>query len=278
LTRSVHVRVPASSANLGPGFDALGLALSLPFDAWAFAGDEPPAIDASIVDDQHPVMVAFRYFSGEGRIAVRSAIPPGRGLGYSGAARVAGLLLAAVQHGRSVSDASADVLAAATKLEGHPDNVAASLLGGVVVAASGRALRVPLAVEPGVVVWIPSTETSTDASRAVLPTQIPFADAVFNVGRTSLLIAALVIGDTAALRDATADRLHQDLRLRDRPASRAALRAALEAGAWCAWLSGSGPSIAALAPVDQAAVIAAALPVDGEVRVLAIDTAGAKLA
>jgi homoserine kinase len=134
-----------------------------------------------------------------------------------------------------------------------------------------------LAVEPAVVVWVPDSETSTDESRAVLPAQVSMADAVFNIGRASLLVAALAAGDIAALRDATADRLHQDRRLRERPASRAAFEAALDAGAWCAWVSGSGPTIAALASIDHALAIAAALPVDGEARVLAIDTVGARL-
>jgi homoserine kinase len=250
------------------------MSLSMSFEARVLGRGDGLAPGEHLAPESHPAVVAFRSFSGAGDLALRSDIAPGRGLGYSGAARVAGLVAASVQHGRTLDASAADVLAAASALEGHPDNVAASLYGGVVVAAGGRAVAVPLAVEPAVVVWVPDAETSTDESRAVLPAQVSMADAVFNIGRASLLVAALAAGDIAALRDATADRLHQDRRLRDRPASRAALEAALDAGAWCAWVSGSGPTIAALASIDHALAIAAALPADGEARVLAIDTVG----
>jgi homoserine kinase len=204
-------------------------------------------------------------------------IPPGRGLGYSGAARVGGLLAAAVQQGRPVHEDRTDLLAAATELEGHPDNVGASIHGGVVVAAAGRAVRVPLAVPAVVVVWIPPEETSTDAAREVLPATVPFADAVFNLGRAALLVAALAVGDVASLRAATEDRLHQDVRLDHRPRSREALTAFVEGGAWGAWLSGSGPTVAGLCAPDQADGLAANLPEGAHVRTLSIPDAGAEI-
>ncbi len=265
----VTVRVPASSANLGPGFDALGMALSL----HAVLGTGRALADdtsSRAVDEHHPAFIAFRRAGGEGPLRLRCPIPMGRGLGFSGAVRIAGLLAAQAQRGEPV-----EVLSEATQLEGHADNVAASLLGGVVAAAGGHAVRVPLGFDPTVVVWVPTTTTSTDESRKRLVAEISRADAVFNVGRTALLVAALAAGDVSALRAATEDRLHQDARFAGVPQSRRALDAALAAGAWCGWLSGSGPTVATLCAVDDAESIAASMPPDGHTKVLTIDTEGA---
>jgi len=167
------------------------------------------------------------------------------------------------------------MLAIASELEGHADNVAASLFGGIVATADGRAVRVPLAFDPAIVVWIPSFTTSTDESRTKMGRDVPLDDAVFNIGRTALLVAALAAGDVAALRSATQDRLHQDVRLSSVEPSRAALEAALDAGAWCSWLSGSGPTVAAMCPYDDADELAARMPSDGHTKVLRIDHGGA---
>lgn len=270
------VRVPASSANLGPGFDTLGMALGLVLELGPLddTGGVVPA-GARQAEDTHPSAVAYRLAGGEGAVWVRSPIPMGRGLGFSGAARVAGLLAGLVRGGVDPADAGDEVLARATALEGHADNVAASLLGGVVATAGGRVVRVPLAFDPAVVVWIPSFTTSTDASRGKLPATVDRRDAVFNVGRTALLVAALAAGDVAALRTATEDRLHQDVRLRNAEPSRRAMAEAIEAGAWCSWLSGSGPTVALFCAQDRAEAVAAALPGDGHTKILRIDHAGA---
>jgi homoserine kinase len=271
------VRVPASSANLGPGFDALGMALSLYAEAGVIDG-EPPA-NAQHADEFHPATIAFRRAGGEGSLWVCSPIPVGRGLGFSGAVRVAGLVAAhAQQHGADPQRLSHDLarlLGVAADLEGHADNVAASLYGGIVATAGGRAVRIPLAFDPAIVAWIPSFTTSTDESRAKLGRDVPLTDVVFNIGRTALLVAALAAGDVEALRSATEDRLHQDRRLAAAAPSKDALQAALEAGAWCAWLSGSGPTVAAMCPLDEAEGVAAAMPDGGHTKVLRIDHAGA---
>lgn len=264
------IRVPASTANVGPAFDALGVALAVYLEV-TVGGDDAAA-------ETHPAVRAFRQAGGTGPLSVTAGFPGGRGLGYSGAARVAGLLAAMAQSGRGLYESRDAVLAQATELEGHPDNAAASLLGGVVAAAGGHATRVPLAVEPAVVVWVPDRETATKESRRRLAASVPFDDAAFNVGRSALLVAALAAGDTAALRAATEDRLHQGARLARVPDSRAALRAALDAGAWGAWLSGSGPSVAAFADPADARAIAAALPESGRAIVLRIDDEGATTA
>lgn len=269
----MHVMVPASSANLGPGFDALGMALTLHFECGT--GDAPEG--ASTAEERHPAMDAFRRAGGTGPLWVRGRIPMGRGLGFSGAARVGGIVAAHAQRGvDDVADVRREVLHLATELEGHPDNVAASLVGGVTASAGGEVAVVPVAFPTSVVVWVPDFTTSTDKSRTAIPQDLPLADAVFNIGRATLLLAALASGDRAVLREATRDRLHQDRRLADAPASAEALTAALGTNALAAWLSGSGPTVAALCDPGEAPAVAAALPGGGTVKVLDIDTDGAR--
>lgn len=270
------IRVPASSANLGAGFDVLGMALTL----HAEIGVGAPPTGARAVDEHHPADVAFRRLGGTGELWMRSPIPAGRGLGFSGAARVGGAAAALVQRdGAHVLDDEAarrEVLAVTAELERHADNVAASLHGGVVVTAGDVVTRVPLAFNPVVVVWIPdATTTSTDQSRGRLPDTVTRADAVFNLGRVATFVAACATGDLAALRVATEDRLHQPQRLAQVPESAMALHAALGAGAWAAWLSGSGPTVAAVCESGRADTVAAALPANGHAKLLRIDHDGA---
>lgn len=261
------VRVPASSANVGPAFDAVAVALGVHLEV-SDEGDEP-------APETHPAARAFRGAGGQGRLFVRSHFPGGRGLGFSAAARVAGLLAAQAQRGGTVREQRAETLRAATELEGHADNAAAALFGGVVAVAGRHVVRVPLARDLAIVVWVPAAETATASARRLLPEQVPFEDAVFNIGRTALLVAALAAGEVEAMRVATEDRLHQDRRLARARDTRIAMDAMLGAGAFAAWLSGSGPSAAAFADRDGAAAIAAALPKTGRALVLDIDDEGA---
>ncbi len=269
------VRTPASSANLGAGFDVLGMALGL--HAESGVGDPPRR--AVVVDDRHPADIAFRRLGGDGPLWFRSPIPVGRGLGFSGAARVGGAAAAMAQT-RGVAalddaDTRAEILSVTSELERHADNVAASIYGGVVVAAGDDVIRVPLAFNPMVVVWVPeSTTTSTEHSRGRLPEEVSRADAVFNIGRAAMFVAACATGDVAALRTATEDRLHQVHRLADVPDSAVALATALDAGAWAAWLSGSGPTIAALCDPGRADDVARLMPDSGHVKLLRIDHEG----
>jgi len=272
------IRVPASSANLGAGFDALGMALSIHFDCGICDDDTPK--DARICDERHPATVAFHAAGGTGKLWVRDGIPMGRGLGFSGAARVGGALAAVLQRdGIDVARSDAGrrrAFEVALDLEGHPDNAAASAFGGVVACAGRDVVVVPAALKPSIVVWIPtSTTTSTKESRTKLSPTVSLDDAVFNLSRAALLVAAFASGDHTVLREATRDRLHQDVRLALVPDTRAALHAALDAGAWGAWLSGSGPTMAcACAPADVSR-IQAAMPAGGDVRVTSIDDLGA---
>ena len=277
-TQSFFVRVPASSANLGPGFDALGMALSVHLEMGPVFNGEIPS-GAKMIDEYHPGHIAFRSYGGVGDVWVRSKIPMGRGLGFSGAARVAGVVAAHAQkNGSSVEALTAarkDLLHASTQLEGHPDNVAASLVGGVTASASGEVVRLPLALDPAILAWVPETQTSTEKSRTAIATTLSLSDAVLNIGHTALLMGALASGHIEVLRIATQDRIHQDIRLANAPSSKAALEAALNTAAWCAWLSGSGPTVAVMCAKSDARQIASQLPQSGDVLELTIDQQGA---
>jgi homoserine kinase len=275
---SFFVRVPASSANLGPGFDALGMALSVHLEMGPVINGVIPA-DGKIIDQYHPGHIAFRSYGGVGDVWVRSKIPMGRGLGFSGAARVAGVVAAHAQkHGVSndaLFAARKDLLHASTQLEGHPDNVAASLVGGVTASASGEVVRLQLALDPTILAWVPETQTSTEKSRTAIATTLSLSDAVLNIGHAALLMGALASGDIEVLRTATQDRIHQDIRLANAPSSKAAIDAALDTAAWCAWLSGSGPTVAVMCAKSDAKQIASQLLQSGDVLELTIDQLGA---
>jgi homoserine kinase len=274
----VIITAPASSANLGPGFDSLAIALGLPFRL--AVGESGDGDDFLPVEASHPAAVAFRAAGGDPAVELfwRSPVPPGRGLGFSGAARVAGAYAAGRTDGLDHAAARDGALAVAAGLEGHPENAAASAAGGFVVAAAGRVLGLPVPDGLSIIVWSPDTTTSTDASRRSLPVRVGLDDATFSVGRAALWVAALATGDLDALRDACEDRLHQDHRLAARPGSRAARDHLLgRPEVLAAWLSGSGPSIAALVPSGPADVVAADLPAGAQVRVLTVDPVGVHL-
>lgn len=273
---ALHVRVPASSANLGPGFDALGMALTLHLEMGIDDGSALPEF-AKIINDSHPSLAAFRHAGGTGDVWVRSVIPMGRGLGFSGAARVAGVVLGHAQrNGKdSLVNDQKELLRLSTELEGHPDNVAASLVGGVTASTGGEVVKLPLGFDPAFIAWVPETQTSTEKSRTAIASSIPLADVVFNIGHTALLMAAFAAGDIAVLREATKDRMHQDVRFAASPNSHEAYQAALATDAWCTWLSGSGPTVGVLCAKVDAAGIADQLPKSGVSHILNIDHDGA---
>ena len=273
---ALRVRVPASSANLGPGFDALGMALSLHLEMGIDDGSALPEF-AKVIDDSHPSLAAFRHAGGTGNVWVRSVIPMGRGLGFSGAARVAGVVLGHAQRNgkESLIADRKELLRLSTELEGHPDNVAASLVGGVTASTGGEVVKLPLGLDPAFIAWVPETQTSTEKSRTAIASSIPLPDVVFNIGHTALLMAAFAAGDIAVLREATKDRMHQDVRFAASPNSHEAFKAALATEAWCSWLSGSGPTVGVLCAKADAAHIAGQLPKSGASHILDIDHDGA---
>jgi homoserine kinase len=189
----VIVTAPASSANLGPGFDCLALALDLPFRL-ALASTAPDGFHRA--EASHPAVVALLEAGGPDDVACwwHSPIPPGRGLGFSGAARVAGAYAAARLDGLDHHEAREGACRVAAALEGHADNAAASAHGGVVVAAGERVARLDVPGDLSVVTWSPTSATSTDASRRRLPDSVPLADAAYSVARAALWVAALATG------------------------------------------------------------------------------------
>lgn len=244
---TLTVVVPASSANLGAGFDVLGLALALPMVVSLDPNNGRPAIG------RHPARTAFAAAGGKGEIYCDDRIPSGRGLGFSGAARVGAVALAFAQ-AESVDSSELQgfiernrdrIHRIASELEGHGDNVGASVYGGLIIASVDGARKFPVVADVRIVVWVPDHTTSTDKSRAVLPDNVAQSDAVANIASASRLVAALTTGDVDGLRGATHDRMHQDLRLASSPTGAEVLAAMVENGAECAWLSGSGPTIAA---------------------------------
>ena len=270
------VSSPASSANLGSGFDCLALAVDLPF---ALSDEPPPSGEGWLAaEPTHPGTVAFRAAGGDPATELhwRSPIPPGRGLGFSGASRVAGAFLAGLCDGLEPLDARDGAFRVAAELEGHADNAAASAHGGFVVSAGEHVGR--LVVPPGLVVlvWSPSVTTSTDASRRALPDVVPLSDASHSIAGAALWVAGLATCDLSLLRRACEDRLHQPVRLGSQPGSTEALEVLLgNDSVLAAWLSGSGPTVAALLDVGaDGATLCAELPSTGRCRTLDVATLG----
>jgi len=265
----ITVRVPATSANLGPGFDSIGLALdlwnevsvarsSLPQIAISGEGEGRLATDtANLAYRAVQVVADLAGERGAFRLVLRNRIPLARGLGSSSAAIVGGLYAADRLLGGRLSTERLITLAA--DLEGHPDNVAAALLGGLVIAcqASSGVTSARLdAPRWPVVIGVPDEESATRAARDRLPARVSRADAVANLSRSALLVAAVATGRHELLREAMNDRLHEPYRRASVPGYDAIREAALAAGAWGVALSGAGPSILAFGP---AAPVAAAM-------------------
>ena len=270
----MRARAPASTSNLGPGFDVLGLALALyvevtvaPADALVVAasgeGRHYPADATHLAARVVSSVLGHERFS----VMVRSEIPPGRGLGSSAALAVAAAAAAGAR----------DPLAVAAGFDGHGENAAASLLGGLVAATfvDGAVVTRRLLLDPGIefVVLVPDRSLETKTARALLPDSVPFADAVFNLGRLGLLVAGLA--DRAALVGAAGDdRLHQDRRSSLYPEAPELLRRLRDAGAALSCWSGAGPS---LVGICTSAAAALAVREAGEEALAAVGLSGTAL-
>ncbi len=251
---------------MGPGFDALGVAVDLSFEAVV---GERPSKRFHLAEPAHPAALGFSAAGGIGPLWWWSRIPPGRGLGFSGAAAVAGAFAAGV----SVEESCR----IATRIEGHPDNAAPSAHGGFCVAAGGHVVRLDTPAGLDVIVWWPSSTTSTKRARSALPATVPFADAVHNVGRSALLVAAMATGDIEALADAVDDRLHTAVRLALSPKSAEVLAHLRASGVVATWLSGSGPTVAAFVRTEDAASVLGGLDAfDGTALVLEVAHSGVR--
>ena len=264
----MRVTVPASSANIGPGFDCLAVALDLPFHL--DVGESRGA--AAKLEEQHPAFTAFRKAGGTGDLFSETSIPPGKGLGFSGAARVAGLAAASLQ--RSGSIRFPELLSGSGELEGHFDNVAASIYGSITATTGTSVIRLLCPPTLNIVVWVPEGKTSTNKSRTRLPSSVPLETASQALARSTVLAAAIASSDLAAIRECCVDDLHQPTRLAAQPDSAAAIQTALDSGAWGAWLSGSGPTVAAFVEKDTTDAVIASLPSSGHSKLLKVAQCG----
>jgi homoserine kinase len=294
--RQVHVRVPATTANLGSGFDILGLALQLynvftltstSETGWRVslpAGVELPADDSNLVFQAARALFTHVGMTPPGlHLSLTMHIPLARGLGSSSSAIVGGLLAANQLTGNTVDRDTLRTMAVA--LEGHPDNVTPALMGGLTlsytVEAQHRYLTLPFPPELTLVVAIPDFELSTAQARAVLPAQVSRADALFNCSRTALLVHALYSRQYELLATAMDDRLHQPYRAALVPGMTAAIAAGYAAGARGVALSGAGPTLLAVADTAPEAVATALqeafahYDVTCTTRLLHADTTGA---
>jgi len=293
--QSVTVKTPATSANMGPGFDCLGIALDIwnavsvevgarGFDISGYGEDDLPRDSSNMV-----LASAERVFRELGepvpemRVRCRNDIPTARGLGSSSAALVGGLTAGNALNGEPLSQD--DLLQIAARVEGHPDNVAPAIYGGMRIAAleNGGVMSAPVPVPPelSAVLYIPSVAMPTDEARGLLGADVPRADAVFNIARAALLVRAMATGDLRHLRIATNDRLHQPARQAIFFPMKNIIRAALGAGALGAFLSGAGSTVLALAVEKEFTIgyemadAAAKSGLDGEIRIVKPTALGA---
>jgi len=262
VSTAFTVRVPATSANLGPGFDALGLALTL-YDTVSAELSEVTSVEISgegagelPTDEKHLIVKAMREtlaelgFDAAGiKLTCVNTIPQARGLGSSSAAIVAGVTLANAFAGEPLDKPG--LLRIAGRIEGHPDNVAPCLLGGFTIAwlSGGHARAVSIEPSPAVspTLLVPGKKGLTAQARAALPDSVPHRDAAFNAGRAALLVHALTTAPEL-LFEATEDRLHQNYRAAGMPETAAMVEELRERGA-PAMVSGAGPAVLVLGPL-----------------------------
>ncbi len=258
MIRNRVVRVPASSANLGPGFDCMAAALALTLEL------EVAETGAFAIETELPIArgrenLCVRAFerlhpADDFTFRISSQIPLSGGLGSSAAAIVAGLM--AADH---LFELDADLLAHASEMEGHPDNAAASLYGGFVICADGQATRFDPPTGLEALAVVPEQAVNTRAARAALPSEVPMQDAVFNVAHAALLTLGLATGDWDMLARGLHDRLHQQARAGLFPRSMELAEGARELGALGATISGAGPTVLVWCFYEQTGAVAEAL-------------------
>lgn len=298
--RSIRVRVPGTTANCGPGFDTIGIACNIYNELELVLKKEGPLVieisgegAANIpCDSRNIVWRSIQHLLRKAKLDYKGAyikmvnqVPLSRGLGSSAAAIVAGLVAANEAIGRRFN--RGELLGMATEIEGHPDNVAPAIFGGVTISVvhDGRAESLPFLPKMALqlIVAVPDFSLSTKAARSVLPKEVPLKDAVFNVSRASLLVAALCRGEKRFLRHAFDDALHQPYRAELIPGMYDVFQAAKDHGALGAAMSGAGPCLIAFS-VGKAEQIGKAMveafarhEVKAKYLVLAIDKAGAQV-
>ncbi len=276
MKKQLHVQVPATSANLGSGFDAVGIALNF-FNDIYFTEEDKTGISIeieglgqdSIPTDFEDNMVGRAMKAAAiknrqalpkgGTLKIVNRIPPRRGLGSSSAALVGGILLGNALTGAKMT--LEDMLTLATVMEGHPDNVAPALCGGLSVSimVDGRTMTnsIPISGDLSFVTVSPQVEVSTERAREALPKTIDYQSAVFNVSRVSFLVSSLFTKQYDRLKYGLQDRLHVPYRIRLIPGGEMVLKAAEQAGALGATISGSGSTLIAFATANEKEIMAA---------------------
>ncbi len=298
--KTVRVKVPASSANLGPGYDVLGIALKLYNEVELSIGQTQNSLAVEIEgegaeslprDEKNIVwQAASKVFKRAGKkpgackLKMLNHIPLARGLGSSAAARLSGVLAANALCGNFLTQG--EILNCAAELEGHPDNIVPSLVGGLTIAGldGGRVefVKLPAPKDLCAVVCVPGFELSTKKARSVLPKTIPHRDAVYNISRVSMLLGALASKNYSLLKSAVQDRLHEPYRKKLVPGFDEVLKNGYRAGALGIALSGAGPSIFAFSVKEKAAWVGKAMErgfskfrIDAKSSVLSFDAVGA---
>jgi homoserine kinase len=252
MRRRRLVRVPASSANLGPGFDAMAAAVAMHLEVDVIeAGSFSVETDLAIARNRRNLVVrGFEALhpADDFSFRIASDIPLAGGLGSSAAAFVAGL--AAADH---LFELDADLFGLASELEGHPDNVAAALFGGVVICAGGEVARLDAPVGLEAVVAVPREAVRTREAREALPPEVPMGDAVYNLAHAATLTLGLATGDWELVARGLRDRLHQPRRAHLYPRSAELVERGAELGALGATISGAGPSVLFWSHYEQTA-------------------------
>lgn len=292
----IRVRVPATSANLGPGFDSLGIALSI-YNEYGFSfqdeGISFEGFEQEFKNEDNIIFMAMKKvfnkynfkFKGLKIKIIKQDIPISRGLGSSSSCIVAGLIGAFALMNKELE--KEEVFKLAIDIEGHPDNVCPAIFGGLVstVMANGEALYNKIEVENGVkfIALIPNFKLSTEKARAILPNEVSFKDSVYNIGRAALLISCFMNGNYKLLREATKDRLHQQYRSKLIEGFDEVYEKVLNIGAYGCFLSGAGPTIMAIINendldfVDDIKKFIKEEKLNWNIKELAIDKVGAKI-
>ncbi len=258
---------PGSSANLGPGFDTLGVALGRYVEA-GNTGEGHPCDEHSIITK------AYAAAGGTGDIWFRHNLEPGRGLGFSAAARAVGAAVGLMEQGQSLQECRDEAFRICTQLEGHADNAAPAVYGGFTAVCGNRVRRMKITSVTKLLLWIASESSSTDKSRKAIPQELQLCDAVQNIANTASLVSCLYEGDLENIGGFCADLIHQDRRFEATPDSGKAFHAGIDAGAYGGWLSGAGPSVAFVVSDRQLEQVMAALPNTGLAVYMDVDISG----
>lgn len=294
----IKVRVPATSANLGPGFDSLGISLSI-YNEYEFSLEENmglffEGVEKEFQNEDNIIFMAIKKvfdkynfkFTGLRIKIIKQDIPISRGLGSSSSCIVAGIMGAFALMNKEID--KGEVLDLAVEIEGHPDNVCPAIFGGLVstiMLDNKKPLYNYVDVKEGVkfIALIPRFKLSTEKARAILPKEVPFKDCIYNIGRAALLISCFSNGNYSLLREATKDKIHEQFRSKLIDNFDEVYNKALELGAFSCFLSGAGPTLMAIVDKEDMNFISkfkkfmSEQNINWDIKDLIIDKHGAKI-